>query len=179
MATGALEQQGHSWKEIRSTLAALKRRKENLPWHGPRKFRPSYFAGEDVVEVATKSFNLFLMENWLYGRTSFPALGQLEDEVLATLVELFGAPASAGGILTSGGTESLILSVKVPRNRAQARGLREPFNIVVPWTAHPAFDKAGDLLHLEVRRAPASPSPTADVEWMHKVCDERTIMLVG
>ena len=175
---GALGEKGQSKQQVVEKLAQLKA--QNDPAYGPRMFRPSYFAGEDVVEVAEKAFAEFMKENWLYSRTSYPALGQFEDEILSTLHELFHAPAMAGGILTSGGTESLILSVKIARDFARRTGKRsEPFNIVLPHTAHPAFDKAGDMLCVEVRRAPHSDNYLADVQWMEAACDDRTVMIVG
>jgi glutamate/tyrosine decarboxylase-like PLP-dependent enzyme len=163
--------------QVLAAVAALQRR--NAPTHGPRMFRPSYFAGDDVVRVAEEAFRLFIKENWLYGRTSYPAVGELEDQVLASLLDLFHAPREAGGILTSGGTESLILSVKIARDHARAAGRPGPLNIVIPHTGHPAFEKAGDLLAVEVRRAPDSVDWGADVGWMRSTCDAGTALLVG
>lgn len=162
-------------------LAALEeRRGQNNPNYGPRMFRPSYFAGEDVVEVAETTYMAFIKENWLYGRTTYPAIGTFEDEVFETLRQLFAAPGDAGGIFTSGGTESLILSAKIAREhrRAGDRPSGRP-NIVLPSTAHPALDKGAELLCLEVRRAPRSDGCVADVGWMADACDEDTILLVG
>lgn len=175
---GALGEKGQSGRQVAETLAQLKA--QNTPTYGPRMFRPSYFAGEDVVEVAENAYAEFIKENWLYGRTTYPALGRFEDEILSTLFALFHAPREAGGILTSGGTESLILSVKIARDHARSQGKRsEPFNIVLPHTAHPALDKGADMLCVEVRRAPRSTGYLADVEWMEAACDERTVMIVG
>ena len=50
MTTGALGEDPLSRAEIERLLADAKAR--NLPWQGPRMFRPSYFAGYDVLEVA-------------------------------------------------------------------------------------------------------------------------------
>lgn len=160
--------------------ALEERRRQNNPTYGPRMFRPSYFAGEDVVEVAEKAYMAFLKENWLYGRTTYPAIGAFEDEVFETLLDLFTGPKGAGGIFTSGGTESLILSAKIAREHRRASGRpSERPNIVLPLTAHPALDKGAELLCLEVRRAPRSDGFLADVDWMAGACDDNTILLVG
>lgn len=175
---GALGDRGLSKEQVAEIYSQLKA--QNAPTYGPRMFRPSYFAGEDVVEVGERAFAAFSKENWLYGRTSYPALGQLEDEVLASLHRLFHTPDRAGGIFTSGGTESLLLSVKIARDHARSVGrATEPYNIVLPHTGHPAFNKAADLLCLEVRRAPGSVEYLADLAWMEAACDERTVMIVG
>lgn len=180
MADGALLGGGRPSEEVLDILKQRKTAATNIPWRGPRMFKPSYFAGDDVLEVAQQAFNVFISENWLYSRTSFPALGQIEDEVVASLRGLFHGPAQAGGVMTSGGTESLMLAVKIPAHRAEAsaRGNRR-YNIVLPWSAHPALDKAADLMHLEVRRAPPSDGLIADVAWMEQACDEDTVLLVG
>lgn len=175
---GALSKGASSAEDILAMLEEMKTR--NVPTYGPRMFRPSYYAGEDVVAVAERAFALFIKENWLYGRTSYPAVGTFEDEVLASVLDLFHAPQGAGGTLTSGGTESLILAVKLARDHARATGRGgEPFNAVLPHTAHPAFDKGGDLLGVEIRRAPQSVGYGADLDWMRDACDERTVMVVG
>lgn len=176
--TLAMQPDASTAQAVKAELEALKA--QNLPTYGPKMFRPSYFAGQDVVEVAEAAYALFIKENWLYGRTTYPAVGKFEDEILETLFELLHAPRTAGGILTSGGTESLILSVKLARDSARKAGRRgEPFNIVLPHSAHPAFEKAADLLSMEVRRAPADVDFSADLAWMDQACDERTVMIVG
>ncbi len=64
------------------------------------------------------------------------------------LGDLLGCPDAAGYIST-GGTESNIQAIRAARNEA---GVSEA-NIVVPESAHFSFDKIGDLLCLEVRKA--------------------------
>lgn len=177
MLGGALGEAGQSLPELEETLKNAKAR--NLAWYGPRMFRPSYFAGTDVLDVATKAFNLFASENWLYGRTSYPALGEFEDDVLDTLYDLFHAPAGAAGILTSGGTESLIEAVHIARDKARAEGKAGRLNIVIPNTAHPALDKATHLLDMDVRRAPPQETQEAELDWLRRALDENTVLLVG
>src|ERR687891_591683 len=115
---GALGRAGHPKEQVFAALGELKAR--NVPTYGARMFRPSYFAGEDVVEVAERAFAEFIKENWLYGRTSYPAIGQFEDDILESLSELLHVPGNGGGILTSGRTESLTLSVKIARDHPPA-----------------------------------------------------------
>lgn len=166
-----------------AVLEMLRQRgRRNSPTYGPRMFRPSYFAGEDVVKVAEVAYLSFIKENWLYGRTTYPAIGEFEDEVFDTLLALFRCPRGAGGIFTSGGTESLILAAKIAREHRAGQAGRSSGNrpnIVLPLTAHPALDKGAELLCLEVRRAPRSADYLADVDWMASACDEDTILIVG
>jgi sphinganine-1-phosphate aldolase len=71
---GTLGERGHSREQVVQTFRQLKA--QNVPTYGPRMLRPSYFAGEDVVEVGERAFAEFIKENWLYGRTTYPAIGQ-------------------------------------------------------------------------------------------------------
>ena len=66
-----------------------------------------------------------------------------EAELIRMVLNLYsGDPDESCGISTSGGTESIILACLAYREQARARGVTAP-NIVVPQTAHAAFDKAG------------------------------------
>ena len=70
--------------------------------------------------------------------------------------------------------------MKSARDVARARcGGRFAANIVMPVSAHPAFDKAALLMDLEVRRLPVGPDLRADPAAMEAACDADTILLVG
>ena len=105
----------------------------------------------------------------------------MESEVVARGLDLFHAPEGAGGSMTTGGTESILLAVKTARDfhrhrrgQPRARG-----NIVAPVTLHPAFDKAAALMDIEVRRAPVTAAYCADVAAIGALIDAETIMIVG
>ena len=178
MADGALGEAGQARPDLEETLRKAKVR--NLAWYGPRIFRPAYFAGTDVLDVATEAFNLFAAENWLYSRTAYPALGEFEDDVLDTLYDLFHVPSGAAGILTGGGTESVIEAVHVARDIARrSKQISGRPNIVIPNTAHPSLDKATQLLDMDVRRAPRQDTIKAELDWLGRHCDRNTVLLAG
>ena len=84
------------------------------------------------------------------------------------------------GLLTTGGTGSIMHAVLAMRETAAAkRGVTRP-NFVKPETAHPAFDKACHLFGIELRKAPINPQTTeVDVDWVADNIDENTIALMG
>ncbi len=83
------------------------------------------------------------------------------------------------GTVTSGGTESILLAMKTYRDYARARrGVRRP-EIVVPTTAHAAFDKAAQYFGIRLVRVPVGPDYRADVAAMGRAITRRTIALVG
>jgi len=94
--------------------------------------------------------------------------------VVAMLGEMLGCP-DASGYVSTGGTESNIQAIRAARNEA---GIRDG-NIVVPASAHFSFDKIGDLLCLEVRKAKLDESLKVDLSSVESLLDERTVALVG
>jgi glutamate/tyrosine decarboxylase-like PLP-dependent enzyme len=102
----------------------------------------------------------------------------MQAEVVDTAAMLFHGNGAAG-FMTSGGTESILLAVKAAKVRARReRGVERP-NIVLPLSAHAAFDKAGDYFSVELRRTPVRPDYRADVDAMAAAVDEDTVLLVG
>jgi glutamate/tyrosine decarboxylase-like PLP-dependent enzyme len=149
-------------------------------WSDPRNLRASYFAGDDAVAVATRAFTAYLGCNALYGAVAYPSLRRFETEVIDILLRLFRAPSGAAGSITTGGTESIFMAVKTARDWARVnRPAAVNPTMVVPRTAHAAFDKAAELLGLRVRRMSSSPEFAADLTGMAAAIDHDTIMVVG
>src|SRR5699024_4117377 len=94
---------------------------------------------------------------------------------------LLNAPTSDGGVFTSGGTESIFLATRAARDEGRARkGIgKGGGNIVVPFTAHPAFRKAAESLDIEERRIAVDESGRADPRQMQDAIDDDTLMLAG
>ena len=51
------------------------------------------------------------------------------------------------------------------------RGMNAPGNLVIPYSAHPAFDKAAHLMDVQVRRVPVGEDLLADVPAMANAID--------
>jgi sphinganine-1-phosphate aldolase len=96
-------------------------------------------------------------------------------------LSLFHAPDDAAGFFTTGGSESIISAVLACRDyRRRASGQRSKRgNIVLPYSAHPAFSKAARLMDLELKRIPVAANYRADVAAMARAIDADTMMLVG
>jgi glutamate/tyrosine decarboxylase-like PLP-dependent enzyme len=82
--------------------------------------------------------------------------------------------------MTSGGTESLFLALATARDwaRATRASITKP-EIVVPASAHPAFDKAAHYLGLGVKRLPLRDDFRADVDAMAAAITPNTILVAG
>lgn len=178
MTRAALPERGQDGAALQDALEAMKA--GDADWRGGRVPLYVFGAGEDVAEIGKAAFNAFFTENALGRNRAFASLKRLEEEVLGIGLDLFHAPPGAAGIMTGGGTESILLAVKSARDLARAaRGRRFAANIVMPVSAHPAFDKAALLMDLEVRRLPVGPDLRADAAALEAACDADTILLVG
>lgn len=155
-------------------------RKNDFVWNDPHNMKAAYYAGDDVFRLARETYSAFHGDNLLYQKLLYPSLSQMSADVVAMALELLRAPDGAGGTITSGGTESIILAVKTAREWARTeRPTKSVPEIVVGYTCHPAFNKAADLMGLKVVRLPPTLSFKVDVETMRKHITENTIMIVG
>jgi sphinganine-1-phosphate aldolase len=104
----------------------------------------------------------------------------MEAEVVQMCGKLFHGNEKVVGSITSGGTESIFMAVKVYRDWArQKNGTIYP-EILVPETAHPAFDKAAQILDIRIRKVPVDKESFAvDVSKMRKMIRKSTCMVRG
>jgi len=171
-----LPKHGTDWSALKAQMQ--KRASQDVDWRAGKTAVYVFNAGPDVAQVQQEAYAMFMSENGL-GPAAFPSLKQMEDEVIAMGLALLHAPGDAAGNITSGGTDSITMAIKAARDYARAeRGLAGQGNIVVPWSAHPAFDKAAMMMDLEVRRVPCS-GLLADPAAMEQAIDANTIMLAG
>lgn len=173
----SLPQGGTDWADLEARMAELSA--GDRDWRSGRIPLYVFRGTTDAAEVGQRAFNAFFTENALGGKRAFFGLAEMERQVLDMAQDLFNAPDEAGGAMTSGGSESILVAVKTARDHARAKGLKPPHNIVLPYSGHPAFDKAADLMDLEVRRVALGPDMRADVEAMAAAMDDNTILLLG
>ena len=166
------------WASIEQSMSSARR--DDAPWRGPRTFKPAYFAGDDVVEVANRAYQMYITDNALHGKAVFPSIVRYQTEVIEMVLDMLHAPYGAGGAVTTGGTESNFMAVKTARDWAREHlpAATSP-KVIVPRSAHPSFDKAGHMLGLRIDRMAHSPDFLADVEAMSAAVDDQTIMLVA
>lgn len=169
--------EGRNWESLKTEM--VERGEGDAKWREGKTAVYVFNAGEDVARVQKEAYALYMSENGL-GPAAFPSLKQMEEEVIAMGLSLLHAPDQAAGSITSGGTDSITMAVKAARDYARAtRGVHGQANIVAPFSAHPAFDKAAHLMDIEVRRIAVATDLKSDVNAMAEAVDEHTIMLVG
>jgi sphinganine-1-phosphate aldolase len=164
-------------EEILDTMRRM--RAHDAKWHEGKTWSLVFHAGDEVTELLREAYGLFFSENGL-NPMAFPSLKKFEAEVVAMTADLLGGDSQVAGNMTSGGTESILMAVKTARDWARSNkpSITTP-EIVLPATAHPAFDKAAHYFSLKTVHVPVRPGYTADVPAMRAAVSPDTILLVG
>ncbi|WP_457549989.1 tyrosine decarboxylase MfnA [Archaeoglobus sp.] len=123
--------------------------------------------------IAVKAHVEFINTN-LGDPAIFRGSAELEREVIGMIGKLLHH-SNAKGYVTSGGTEANVQAVRAFRNLKKV----ERPNVVVPESAHFSFDKAGDVLRVEVRKAKLDDEFKVDVGDVERLIDENTVGIVG
>ncbi|MDZ4370090.1 MAG: pyridoxal-dependent decarboxylase [Phenylobacterium sp.] len=167
---------GTSWPDLKTRMEAYAG--GDVRWRDGKTAVYVFNAGPEVERVQKEAYALFMSENGL-GPAAFPSLKRMEEEIVGFGLSLLHGPDDAAGVTTSGGTDSITMAVKAARDFARkARGVTGPLNVVLPRSAHPAFDKACMVMEIEVRRT-ALTDYLADPAAMAAAADDATIMIVG
>ncbi|MFB6093497.1 MAG: tyrosine decarboxylase MfnA [Halanaeroarchaeum sp.] len=123
--------------------------------------------------AAREAANRFLATNPGDPET-YPAVADLEREVVETLGEMVGLDGPHGYV-AGGGTEANVQAVRAARNLAET----DDPNVVAPESAHFSFQKAADVLDVDLRLAPTDGDHRADPAAMAGLADESTVLVVG
>lgn len=110
----------------------------------------------------------------------WPSISKFEAEIVAMTADMLnGTDQLACGTLSSGGTESIMLAMKTYRDWARdKKGITRP-EMVVPITAHPAFDKASQSFNIKIHHISVDSNFRANVDAMRKAINRNTIVMVG
>jgi glutamate/tyrosine decarboxylase-like PLP-dependent enzyme len=151
---------------------------DDVRWRDGRAFTLVYYGGADVLALADEAYRRYSSENAL-NTEAFPSLRQLQSEVVAIVGDWLQAGQDGAGFMTSGGTESILMAVKAARERGRKElGITRP-NVVLPTSAHAAFEKGCYYFGLESRRVAVGPDWRGDVLAMEGAVDTNTVLLVG
>jgi len=146
-------------------------------------WREGYVSGAiysdgELTELMTKVYSRFLWSNPLHADV-FPDVRKMEAEVVRMVLNMFHGDDNCCGVMTSGGSESIMMAVKCYRELGRERGIKVP-EIVVPYSAHPAFDKGCYYFGLKITHVPVDKKTgKADIKAIKKAISKRTILIVG
>ena len=174
-----LAEDGRSRQSILEELAAMAGEEDRIADRG-RVSGSIYHGDHDHYAFLTEAFRLFAHANVLQ-RDMYPSATKLEAEIVAMTAGMLHGDAAPEvcGVVTFGGTESLINPLVAYRDRARTeRGITEP-EVIVPVTAHPALDKGAHLLGIKLVKAPLGDDWLVDADWVRAHVNANTVALVG
>ncbi len=179
---------GRNQEDILTELASLKSLEDNR-WQSGFASGAVYHGDDDHINFINKVYALHSQSNPLHADL-WPSAAKFEAEIVSMAAHMMGsaqaAPGSAlglddeiCGVVTSGGTESILLAMKTYRDWARdKKGIRRP-NIVTTDTVHAAFDKAAQYFKIKKITVPVNGDFSADVAAMKKAVNRNTICVVG
>ncbi len=180
-AMSRIPQVGRDREEILSEMEALRRMEE------PR-FKDGFASGavyhgdDGHVDFLNRVYAIHSQSNPLHADL-WPSATKFEAEIVAMTASMLGAKSADDGeicgTVTSGGTESILLAMKTYRDWARARkGISRP-EMIVPITAHAAFDKAAQYFNIKIVRVPVDAGYSADVAAVRRAITRNTVVIVA
>ena len=135
-----------------------------------------YHVNSDIHTIAKFANNKFLYSNPLHPDV-YVSIRKMEAEIVSMCVNLYNGTSKSCGTTTSGGTESIILACKAYRDYYREKGITHP-EIIVPESAHVAFDKAAHLLDIKLVKVKLD-NYKVNLYEMERNINKNTILLVG
>ena len=121
--------EGISREEILKLLTEL-RIKEDAMGDAGRVSGSIYHGGADHYEFLVEAFGNFAHSNVLQ-RDMYPSATKFEGEIVSMTASMLHGEDGVCGVITSGGTESLINPLLAYRERARSRGINQP-EVIIP-----------------------------------------------
>jgi glutamate/tyrosine decarboxylase-like PLP-dependent enzyme len=177
-----LPSEGVGREAILSALGEMAER-EDAPARTGKISGSLYHGGEEHFAFLAEVYRRFAHMNVLQ-RDMYPSATKFEGEIVSMTLALLNGDAAGSegdapcGVLTSGGSESLISALLAYRERGRERGVAEP-EVVMPETAHVALLKGAHYLGLRAIRTRVGGDFRADVAEVAGAIGPRTVALVG
>ncbi len=171
----AIPPHGESPESILAHIRDLKR--ADVAWQEGRAWSLVYYADDEHDRLLKAAHAELASANYL-NPMAFPSLHRMEQEVVRMTAHMLHGDEERVGVMTTGGTESILLALLGYRQRARTQmpHIVAP-EVVLPTTCHPAFDKAAELFGLKLRKAPVDENSAAMPAEMDALVNANTILL--
>jgi len=173
-----LPKQGISEEAIRGKVA--KWQKVDYKIYGEKKITGClyYNEGEKLHTLVKDIAKDYLYVNPLHFDL-FPTANQMEGEIISMVKKLYHGDDNACGLITSGGTESIMTAMLAYREWGKKNGIEEA-EIVAPVTAHVAFEKAAFYYGMRVKYVPVDlKTGVVDPSDIESALSKETVCIIG
>lgn len=151
---------------------------ESVGWKNGYASGAVYNGSDDHISFSNKAYSIASQSNPLHPDI-WPSSLKLEREIVSMTSEMLTGNEETCGTVTSGGTESILLAMKTYRDLARdQRGITDP-EIILPVSAHAAFDKACNYFGIRPKWVSLDGDFKADVESIKKEITKNTAAIVG
>jgi sphinganine-1-phosphate aldolase len=133
-----------------------------------------------VLELISRVYGMFTVSNALHSDI-YPSSRRCESEIIKMTARMLHASATNDicGCMTSGGTDSIFMAMKTYRDWARhSLNISEP-EVLMPVTAHPAFDKAAHYLNMKLVKVPIGDDYRVNVNEVARRITRNTVLVVG
>ena len=178
------DEKGLGAAAVTEELAAIARSEDGV-WADGRCSGTIYCGDRAIYDLIAEAFGRFSYVNVLQ-RDMCPSQTRFESEIIAMTLDLLHGEAARArglspcGVIGSGGSESIISAIYAHREWGRAeKGIEAP-EMILPETAHVAFDKGAHYFGVRVVRAPVDPATTlVDLDFVRGHIGRNTVLLVG
>lgn len=177
---------GRDYEAILSEMQTLQAQEE-ARWRDGFVSGAVYHGQEEHVHFLNQVYALHSQTNPLHADL-WPSLAKFEAEIVSMTAHMLGAGQTRPGYgvdeeicgtVSSGGTESILLAMKTYRDWARdKKGITHP-EMIVPVTAHAAFDKAAQYFNIKIVRIPVDHNYRADWTAVPHAITKNSIVIVG
>ncbi len=173
----SLPEDGRNRDEIIKEMEEMRSEEDNR-WQEGFVSGAVYHGDKEHIEFLNKVYALNSQTNPLHSDL-WPSTTKFEAEIVSMTAEMMNGNEGVIGTVSSGGTESILLAMKSYRDQAEAKkGITEP-EMIVPISAHAAFDKAAQYFKIKLIRIPVDKEFKADVDAARKAITDNTIVMIG
>jgi len=150
----------------------------DIDWKAGKTFGAVYYPGEKYSKAISNAYTKFMHEN-AFDPQLFSSMLTMENDLVQQTASLFSSKTKLFGNLTSGGTESIFLSVLSARNwSVKYKNIKNP-EVILSSSAHPAFLKAMNFLNVKPVIIPTQKDFNLNLESFKAAINENTILIVG
>ncbi|KAJ1547422.1 hypothetical protein HK096_003011, partial [Nowakowskiella sp. JEL0078] len=171
----SLPNRGFGDAEIRKELQRYKEMDTSM-WTPGKVSGIVYNSDVNLTALVTEASGMFALTNCAHPEI-FRGTQRMESEIISMVLKMFKGPKDSCGNVTSGGTESILLAVKVYKDFAhEKRGITDP-EMIVPITIHAAFEKAAEYFKVKLISIPYNTkSGKVDVGRIASAINRNTIL---
>ena len=150
----------------------------DIDWRSGKTFGAVYYPGDKYSKAISNAYIKYMHEN-AFDPQLFSSILTMENELVQQTASLFSSNQKLFGNLTSGGTESIFLSLLSARNWSNKQKTIKNPEVILSSSAHPAFLKAMNFLKIKPVIVPTKKDFNLNLNGFKEAINQNTILLVA